>query len=109
MQADNLRRELISRSVPRAILSLSIVALAIVPASAQETAAGARLYATHCSACHGADREGVGGTFPGLADVGKRLDTRQIKERIRQGGGLMPPFGHLSEKDVEDITAFLEQ
>ncbi|MBW8810674.1 MAG: cytochrome c, partial [Lysobacter sp.] len=39
----------------------------------------------------------------------KRLDPKQIKEKIQKGGGLMPPFGQLSPKDVEDIAAFLKQ
>ncbi|MNW20955.1 hypothetical protein D3C71_2216040 [compost metagenome] len=49
------------------------------------------------------------GTFPALTDVNKRLDPKQIKEKIQKGGGLMPPFGQLSQKDVEDIAAFLKQ
>nr|WP_252255862.1 cytochrome c [Lysobacter capsici] len=79
------------------------------PATAQDAAAGAKLYADNCSACHGPDRAGIAGTFPALTDVTKRLDPKQIKEKIQKGGGLMPPFGQLSPKDVEDIAAFLKQ
>ncbi|GHH60532.1 hypothetical protein GCM10009090_36030 [[Pseudomonas] boreopolis] len=92
-----------------AILLPLATTLASMPASAQDAAAGAKLYASNCSACHGADRSGMAGTFPALTDVGKRLDPKQMKEKIRKGGGLMPPFPQLSEKDVEDITAFLKQ
>ncbi len=77
--------------------------------SKDDPAAGARLYATNCTACHGADRAGVPGTFPALTDVGKRLGPAQIKEKIRQGGGLMPPFSQLSQQDVDDIASFLAQ
>ncbi|KAF1686255.1 cytochrome C [Pseudoxanthomonas broegbernensis] len=80
-------------------------ALASAPASSQDAETGAKLYAAHCVACHGADRAGVAGTFAAPTDVGKRLDRKKIKEAIRNGGGLMPPFGHLSEKDVEDLAA----
>lgn len=97
-----------SKSILIAVLSAA-AALAAAPAWSQDAEAGAGLYATHCASCHGADRAGMAETFPALVDVGKRLDPQQIKDKIKQGGGLMPPFGHLSEQDIEDITAFLKQ
>ena len=70
-------------------------------------AAGAKLYATHCVACHGAERAGVPPAFPALTDVGKRLQPAQIKDRITKGGGLMPPFAQLSPQEINDIASFL--
>lgn len=96
----------------KAILTASpLLALVIasVAYSADDVAAGAKLYEANCSACHGANRAGIPGTFPALTDVGKRLKAEQIKDKIKKGGGLMPPFTQLSEKDVEDLTAFLKQ
>lgn len=75
--------------------------------SKDDPAAGAALYATHCTACHGADRAGVPPTFPALTDVAKRLDAAQIKDRIRKGGGLMPPFSQLSQQDIDNIASYL--
>lgn len=97
------------KSILMAAASLLALALAAMPSSAQDATAGAKLYATHCSACHGANRAGIPGTFPTLVDVNKRLSPEQIKEKIKKGGGLMPPFGHLSEKEIEDISVFLKQ
>ena len=93
------------------LAGLSLVLIALVPMSAasQDAAAGAQLYATQCSACHGANRAGIPGTFPALTDVGKRLDDKQIKEKIVKGGGLMPPFSQLSEKEIGDVIAFLKK
>lgn len=99
-----------SKSAPIAPLFLLAAALfAAAPAAAQDAAAGAKLYAAQCASCHGPDRAGMAGMFPALTDVGKRLDKKQIKERIKAGGGLMPAFGQLSEKDLEDLTVFLKQ
>jgi len=95
--------------IPIAALPLFAAAIAVAPASAQDVAAGAKLYAANCSACHGADRAGIAGTFPALTDVNKRLDPKQIREKIQKGGGLMPPFAQLSEKDIDDIAVFLKQ
>lgn len=75
--------------------------------SKDDPAAGAQLYATHCVACHGVDRAGVPPTFPALTDVGKRLTPAQVKERIKQGGGLMPPFAQLSEQEISNIASYL--
>lgn len=83
--------------------------LATAAPAKEDPAAGAQLYATNCVACHGANRAGVPGTFPALTDVGKRLQPAQIKEKIRKGGGLMPPFSQLSEQDVDNIASFLQQ
>lgn len=96
---------------PVMLAGLSLVMATFVPllAASQDAPAGARLYAAQCSACHGANRAGIPGTFPALTDVGQRLDDKQIKEKIVKGGGLMPPFTQLSEKDIDDLVAFLTQ
>lgn len=103
-----MRGQRMLKSIGMATLAFVAVTLATAAASAEDAAAGAKVYAANCAACHGANRAGVAGAFPALTDVGKRLDPKQIKERIRKGGGMMPPFGHLSEKDVEDLAAFLK-
>lgn len=95
------------KSILIAALLFPATALAATASSTGDAAAGAKLYAANCVACHGANRAGIPGTFPALTDVGKRLDARQVKEKIKKGGGLMPPFGQLSEKDVEDTAAYL--
>lgn len=97
----------------KTILTAAVVLLGATLAttawSKGDPAAGAQLYATNCTACHGADRAGVPGAFPALTDVGKRLDSAQIKQKISKGGGLMPPFPQLSQQDVDDIASFLAQ
>ncbi|MBJ7516123.1 MAG: cytochrome c [Stenotrophomonas sp.] len=93
------------------MLTITVILSAATFASAawckDDPAAGAKLYATHCTACHGADRAGMPGAFPALTDVGKRLQPAQIKEKISNGGGLMPPFSQLSPQEIDDITRFL--
>jgi len=94
----------------RMVTVLLLGATLAIPAwSKEDPAAGAQLYATNCTACHGANRAGIPGTFPALTDVGKRLESGQIKDKIRKGGGLMPPFSQLSQQDVDDIASFLAQ
>ncbi|MBB5884410.1 mono/diheme cytochrome c family protein [Xanthomonas sp. F1] len=93
------------------ILTMAVVLLGATLAptawSKDDPTAGARLYANHCTACHGANRAGVPPTFPALTDVGKRLQPAQIKEKIRNGGGLMPPFSQLSQQEIDDLASFL--
>lgn len=97
------------KAILTAALLLWGTTLATTASAKDDPAAGATLYATHCVACHGADRAGVAGAFPALTDVGKRLQPAQIKDKIKQGGGLMPPFSQLTEQDVNDLAAFLAQ
>ncbi|MBB4132551.1 cytochrome c [Xanthomonas sp. 3075] len=91
------------------VVALLGATLATTAWSKDDPAAGAQLYATNCTACHGADRAGIPGVFPALTDVGKRLESTQIKDKIRNGGGLMPPFPQLSQQDVDDIASFLAE
>jgi mono/diheme cytochrome c family protein len=90
-------------------LAVVLLATTLAPAawSKDDPAAGAQLYATHCTACHGASRAGVPPTFPALTDVAKRLQPAQIKEKIRKGGGLMPPFAQLSEQEIDNLASYL--
>ena len=93
------------------ILKIAVVlwasTLATAAWSKDDPTAGATLYATHCTACHGADRAGMPGAFPALTDVGKRLQPAEIKEKISKGGGLMPPFSHLTQQEIDDIASYL--
>ncbi len=95
----------------KTILTMAVVLCGTTFASAawskDDPAAGAQLYTTHCVACHGANRAGVPPTFPALTDVAKRLDSAQIKEKIKKGGGLMPPFSQLSEQDIGNLASYL--
>lgn len=95
----------------RSILTLAVLLPGAMLASSawskDDPAAGAQVYATHCIACHGATRAGVPPTFPALTDVGKRLQPAQIKEKIRKGGGLMPPFAQLSEQEIDNVASYL--
>ncbi|TFZ46604.1 cytochrome c [Stenotrophomonas maltophilia] len=88
-------------------LVLCGTALATTARCKDDPAAGAKLYTTNCTACHGADRAGMPGAFPALTDVSKRLQPAQIKDKIRKGGGLMPPFPQLSQQEIDDIASYL--
>lgn len=95
----------------KTMLKLAVMACGATLATSawckDDPAAGAKLYTANCTACHGADRAGIPGAFPALTDVSKRLQPAQIKDKIRKGGGLMPPFAQLSQQEIDDITSFL--
>ena len=95
----------------KTMLKLAVMACGATLATSawckDDPAAGAKLYTANCTACHGADRAGMPGAFPALTDVSKRLQPAQIKDKIRKGGGLMPPFAQLTQQEIDDITSFL--
>lgn len=69
-------------------------------------ALGERAFMKHCNQCH---PEGAGGIGPAINN--KPLPRIAIHTQIRLGAGEMPSFGeeHLSDEEVEAITAYLSQ
>lgn len=68
---------------------------------------GEALYSQHCSACHGAKREGFPPTNPALADVAQRLSREQVSDIVSAGKGRMPGFTQLSAADRTSLIGFL--
>ncbi|MGH3015153.1 MAG: c-type cytochrome [Gaiellaceae bacterium] len=76
--------------------------------AAGDAAAGKEVFASAgCGSCHTLQEAGTSGT------VGPDLDQSSIDEagavqQITNGGGGMPPFGNqLSEKEIQDVAAFV--
>ena len=66
---------------------------------------GALLYKRSCFFCHGSRQEGNPPLYPPLQDV-DWTDERAVHV-IRQGLGIMPSFGHLSDTQFSDLMAYL--
>ena len=84
-----------------------------------DAAAGQALYEANCATCHGANGEGVPGTFPplagaeqvnGSADEHIKIVLNGLSGPITVKGeeynGFMTPFKHLSDKEIADIVTF---
>ncbi|HWO41089.1 MAG TPA: cytochrome c [Candidatus Eisenbacteria bacterium] len=98
------------------------VALA-APASAQNSSAGEKLYATYCSGCHGDKGKADGPAANSLpvkpADhtngaVMNRLSDKYLRDIISKGGtavgksSFMPGWGsQLTEPQVRDLVAYI--
>lgn len=101
-----------------AVIALSLA----LPATAQDAAQGAAIFAGHCAACHGADATGTGpmaavltlqptdltrlsagngGVFPTIRVV-MRIDGR---DALVSHGSPMPLFGQLYERQDTTIAA----
>lgn len=69
--------------------------------------AGEAVYKTSCQMCHGADRNGGGGT-PELARVKDRYTADQIKQIVTEGRATMPGFGgSLKADDIDNVVGYL--
>lgn len=81
--------------------------------SAQQPAAGVRLFEARCAGCHGTD--GAGGEHgPTLVEPRRRdgaTRVQDVREIIRKGipEGGMPAFPSLSEADLDAIVARVQQ
>ena len=79
---------------------------ATLPNANARPRSGARVYATSCARCHGADRHGRD-RAPSLADVASRLSMEQARDVIEHGRGFMPSFGGLSDAEERAVIAYL--
>ena len=81
----------------------------------KKTISGAALFKNNCTVCHFTDSKAkkVGPGLQGLfkserLPSGKPVSEARVSRQIKQGGGGMPPFGHLKEDEVEALVEYLK-
>ncbi len=67
---------------------------------------GSSVYMSHCSGCHGANRQGSPPEIPSLIGVQGRLTALQLTNTIQVGRGRMPAFPELAN-DGTEYTALM--
>lgn len=75
--------------------------------TAPHASAGAALYASQCSICHGATRAGSPPAFPSLIGVTSRLTDDQIRQIIVHGRGRMVGFPSLDPDKISTLLDYL--
>lgn len=68
---------------------------------------GKMLYQNYCLSCHKQDRNGEAPMYPSLVDVKKRMTETAVLEKIKQGGGKMPPFASILKGHEKSIIDYL--
>ena len=68
---------------------------------------GMAVYKTYCVSCHREDRNGDEPFYPSLVGLKERMTKDQVLNKIRQGGGKMPPFASIIKGHEEAIIAYL--
>ena len=75
-----------------------------IPPVGEGGALGARVYAQHCTVCHGLDKKGdPQGQSPRIDDVRGRLVREDFVTLLEEGKGVMPAFAFLSESEREAV------
>ena len=77
--------------------------------------AGKAVFDTKCKVCHGADGKGnpaiaktMKVTLPDMTAQGiQSKSDDEFKKQITEGGGKMPPVKGLSDKQIQDVIAFI--
>jgi len=74
-----------------------------------DLANGAQLYQLNCAACHVAS--GAGAAIGGGRDAPDLVDSTptEIGQAIRVGPGAMPVFGSFTDRDLDDVAAYIGQ
>lgn len=81
-----------------------------VPAAAadkSQNSPAAALYQTKCAGCHGADGHGTPGTVPSLDGLDRRFSPEQLRARIHDGKGKMPPFPDIADPELDGLLRFI--
>ena len=67
---------------------------------------GARVYAQHCTVCHGIDGRGdPQGQFPPLTGLAERMKKPDVVTLLQKGKGVMPSFAFLSRAEEEAVAS----
>jgi quinoprotein glucose dehydrogenase len=77
------------------------------PSSSLPYHSGKAIYMSYCSSCHKQDRSGDEPLYPSLIGLEKRMTREQVVDKIRQGGGKMPPFAGVLQGKENAIALFL--
>ena len=69
---------------------------------------GQLLYTTHCSSCHGSERNGNAASgFPSLVNLKSKFQRNHVLKIITGGKGMMPAFKNISEAEQKSLLAYL--
>jgi len=69
---------------------------------------GQQVYARHCSACHGAERNGNPASgYPSLVNLNDRFQREHVLDVITKGKGRMPGNTRLTDNEKMMLVAFL--
>ena len=88
--------------------------LRLEPEGAQKIAAGdspelrgRAIFQNNCRVCHTTANQGTSTSVTTLADIGVRMNRKQLENVIAQGRGPMPGFPKLSDNDLDSLVAYL--
>jgi putative heme-binding domain-containing protein len=93
--------------IMRGLALLGMLPMVLSPAfSMPDAAAGRKLFAAHCAACHG--QQGEGGRGARLTTLTRASDDDSLFDIIRKGipGTEMPP-APLSDDEIRDVAVFV--
>jgi quinoprotein glucose dehydrogenase len=77
-----------------------------IPPPGQGGKLGARVYAQHCTVCHGIDGRGdPQGQFPPLTGLADRMKKPDVVTLLQRGKGVMPAFAFLSRAEEEAVAS----
>ncbi len=101
-------KPIVASTLACAALSLTLAAVAANAQSAGNAAAGKKVYAANCSACHGATGA-EGGVGPSLKNETKKKDYAHIVAWIKSPQPPMPKLypSPLSATDVNNVAAYV--
>jgi quinoprotein glucose dehydrogenase len=68
---------------------------------------GKKIYTTYCSSCHKENRQGEEPLYPSLVNLKQRMTEQQALQKIRKGGGKMPPFEAIVRGNETAIIDYL--
>ena len=97
------------------VVTLGLFTLGLPLLAAGDVQAGKAVYDSKCKICHGAEGEGNPAVAKTLKVEFKPLGSKEVqaksdgefKKQITEGGGKMPPVKGLSDKQIQDVIAFI--
>jgi mono/diheme cytochrome c family protein len=102
-------------AIPLTLALTLMLLVATTLSAAGDVAAGKAMFAKKCSTCHGAAGEGKDAIAKMMKVEMKPLGSQEVQAKsdsdlakvIKDGTGKMKPVADLSDKDIQDLIAYM--
>ncbi|MGK7393130.1 MAG: pyrroloquinoline quinone-dependent dehydrogenase [Candidatus Cyclobacteriaceae bacterium M3_2C_046] len=68
---------------------------------------GKEIYLLNCASCHGREKEGIEGSYPGIDSLDQKYSRQEVADIIRKGADRMPPYTQFDQEEMQSLLNYI--